>query len=74
MAPRLQGDFTLVGGTDPTDWFTRSTDRRLRPPAQRNILLRFDNGDDAFLLDFTYGATGAPSCYSTVRAQIDERR
>ncbi|MGB7435943.1 MAG: aryl-sulfate sulfotransferase [Candidatus Acidiferrum sp.] len=72
-----QGDFTLVGGTDPTDWFyaqhgpsfaTANTTRKF------SIIL-FDNGDDrVFPSDVTCGTSGALPClYSTVSMlQLDE--
>jgi arylsulfate sulfotransferase len=72
-----QGDFTLVGGTDPTDWFfaqhgpsfvTSNTTGKFS-------LVLFDNGDDrVFPPGVTCGAAGAPPClYSTVPLlQLDE--
>jgi arylsulfate sulfotransferase len=72
-----QGDFTLVGGTDPTDWFyaqhgpsfaTANTDGNF-------TLTLFDNGDDrVFDSNVTCGSSGAPPClYSTVPIlQVDE--
>jgi arylsulfate sulfotransferase len=72
-----QGDFTLQGGTDPTDWFwaqhgpsfvtTNSTGKF--------SLVLFDNGDDrVFASGITCGTTGQPPClYSTVPIlQLDE--
>jgi arylsulfate sulfotransferase len=72
-----QGDFTLAGGTDPTDWFyaqhgpsfvTTST-------AGSFSLALFDNGNDrVFPSGVTCGTAGAPPCfYSTVPIfQLDE--
>ena len=72
-----QGDFTLVGGTDPTDWFyaqhgpsfvTTNTTGKFS-------LVLFDNGDDrVFPAGVTCGTTGQPPClYSTVPVlQLDE--
>jgi arylsulfate sulfotransferase len=71
------GDFTLKGGTDPTDWnyaqhypsyFSANTTGVFS-------LGMMDNGDDRiFAAGVTCGATGAPPClYSTVPVfQIDE--
>jgi hypothetical protein len=72
-----QGDFTLVGGTDPVDWFyaqhgpsfvTTNTTGKFS-------LVIFDNGDDrVFSPGVICGNTGEPPClYSTVQIlQIDE--
>ena len=72
-----QGDFTLLGGTDPIDWFygqhapffvTRNT-------AGKFTLALFDNGDyRVFPTGVTCGIKGEPAClYSTVPIlQIDE--
>jgi hypothetical protein len=72
-----QGDFALLGGTDPTDWFyaqhgpsfvTKNTTGKF-------TLTLFDNGNDrAFPTGVNCGATGEPACfYSTVPiVQIDE--
>jgi hypothetical protein len=72
-----QGDFGLVGGTEPSDWFyaqhgpsfvTANTTGKFS-------LALFDNGDDrVFPSGVTCGTTGAPPClYSTVPVlQIDE--
>ena len=72
-----QGDFTLVGGTDPTDWFyaqhgpafvTTNTSGKFS-------LVLFDNGDDrVFPSGVTCGTSGQPPClYSTVPIlQLDE--
>ena len=72
-----QGDFALLGGTDPTDWFyaqhgpsfvTKNTSGKF-------TLALFDNGDDrVFPSGVTCGTTGEPPCfYSTVPIlQLDE--
>jgi arylsulfate sulfotransferase len=72
-----QGDFTLVGGTDPVDWFwaqhgpsfvTTNTTGKF-------TLALFDNGDDrVFPSGVTCGSSGAPPClYSTTPIlNIDE--
>jgi hypothetical protein len=72
-----QGDFTLVGGTDPTDWFYAQHGPSFATVNTTGMfsLVLFDNGDDRiFPSGVTCGATGAPSChYSTVPLlQIDE--
>jgi arylsulfate sulfotransferase len=72
-----QGDFTLIGGTDPTDWFYAQHGPSF---ASSNTtgnfsLILFDNGDDrVFPTGVTCGSTGAPPClYSTVPLfQLDE--
>jgi arylsulfate sulfotransferase len=71
------GDFTLQGGTDPTDWFyAQHGPSYTTPNTTGNFgLVLFDNGDDReFPTGVTCGATGAPPClYSTVPIlQIDE--
>jgi arylsulfate sulfotransferase len=72
-----QGDFTLVGGTDPTDWFYAQhgpSFTTTNTTGQFGLAV-FDNGDDrVFASGITCGATGAPAClYSTVSLfQIDE--
>jgi arylsulfate sulfotransferase len=72
-----QGDFTLVGGTDPTDWFYAQHGPSFTTPNTTGTfsLALFDNGDDrVFAPGVTCGTTGAPPClYSTVPIlQIDE--
>ncbi len=72
-----QGDFTLVGGTDPTDWFYAQHGPSFATANTTGMfsLVLFDNGDDrVFPSGVTCGSTGAPSClYSTVPLlQIDE--
>jgi arylsulfate sulfotransferase len=65
-----QGDFTLVGGTDPTDWFYAQhgpSFTTTNTTGQFGMAV-FDNGDDrVFPSGVTCGATGEPAClYSTV--------
>lgn len=72
-----QGDFTLVGGTDPTDWFwAQHGPSFVTSNTTGNFsLILFDNGDDrVFESGVTCGASGAPPClYSTVPIlQLDE--
>lgn len=72
-----QGDFTLVGGTDPTDWFYAQhgpSFATTNTTGQFSLIL-FDNGNDRFLPSgqVTCGTTSTPTCYSTVPLlQIDE--
>ena len=65
-----QGDFTLVGGTDPTDWFyAQHGPSFVSTNTTGNFtLVLFDNGDDrVFPSGVTCGASGEPPChYSTV--------
>jgi arylsulfate sulfotransferase len=72
-----QGDFTLVGGTDPTDWFYAQHGPSFASPnTTGNFMLAvFDNGDDrVFPTGVTCGTTGEPPClYSTAQIyNIDE--
>jgi arylsulfate sulfotransferase len=72
-----QGDFTLVGGTDPTDWFwAQHGPSFVTSNTTGNFsLILFDNGDDrVFESGVTCDASGAPPClYSTVPIlQLDE--
>ena len=65
-----QGDFTLVGGTDPTDWFYAQhgpSFTTTNTTGQFGMAV-FDNGDDrVFPSGVTCGTTGEPAClYSTV--------
>jgi hypothetical protein len=71
------GDFTLVGGTDPTDWEYAQHAPAFFSPNTTGVfsLGLMDNGDDRiFPSGVTCGATGAPPClYSTIPVfQIDE--
>lgn len=72
-----QGDFTLVGGTDPTDWFYAQHGPSFvsTNTTGRFSFVLFDNGDDrVFPSGVTCGASGSPAClYSTVPLlQLDE--
>jgi arylsulfate sulfotransferase len=72
-----QGDFTLVGGTDPTDWFyaQHGPSFATANTAGQFSLIVFDNGDDrVFPSGVTCGTSGEPPClYSTVPLlQLDE--
>ncbi len=71
------GDFTLKGGTDPTDWQYAQHYPSFASPNTSGVfsLILMDNGNDrAFPAGVTCGSTGAPPClYSTVPIfQIDE--
>jgi hypothetical protein len=71
-----QGDFTLVGGTDPTDWFYAQHGPSFvsANTTGKFSLAVFDNGDDRFLPSGQVQCTTqGPSCYSTVPIfDIDE--
>ena len=72
-----QGDFTLVGGTDPTDWFyaQHGPSFTTTNTSGKFSLILFDNGNDrVFPSGVTCGTSGEPAClYSTVPLlQIDE--
>ncbi len=72
-----QGDFTLLGGTDPNDWFYAQHGHSF---ASANTTGNFslavmDNGNDRmFSPDVACGAGGAPPCLysSALLLQIDE--
>ena len=72
-----QGDFSLLGGTDPTDWFYAEhgpSFATAQTTGQFSLIL-FDNGNDrAFPAGVNCGTSGEPAClYSTVPLyQIDE--
>jgi arylsulfate sulfotransferase len=72
-----QGDFTLVGGTDPTDWFYAQHGPSFvneNTTGQFSLVL-FDNGNDrVFPSGVICGNAGEPPClYSTVAIlQLDE--
>jgi hypothetical protein len=72
-----QGDFTLVGGTDPTDWFYAQHGPSFvsaNTTGQFSLAV-FDNGNDrVFPAGVKCGTTEAPAClYSTVAVMgIDE--
>lgn len=64
------GDFTLVGGVDPTDWFYAQHGMNFFGASTSGIfeLGMMDDGDDRiFPTGVTCGTSGAPPCtYSTV--------
>jgi arylsulfate sulfotransferase len=72
-----QGDFTLAGGTDPTDWFYAQHGPSFvttNTTGQFSLIL-FDNGNDRFLPSGQAQCVtqATPSCYSTVPLlQLDE--
>ena len=71
------GDFTLVGGTDPTDWQYAQHGPNFTSPNTTAVfsLTLMDNGNDRiFPPGVTCGTTGEPPCqYSTVPVfKIDE--
>jgi len=71
------GDFKLVGGTDPTDWFYAQHGMNFFSQNTSGVfqLGIFDNGNDRqFPTGVTCGTSGAPPClYSTVPVlQLDE--
>jgi hypothetical protein len=62
------GDFKLVGGTDPTDWYYAQHGMNFFGPNTSGIftLGLMDNGDDRlYPSGLTCGTTGAPACYSS---------
>jgi arylsulfate sulfotransferase len=72
-----QGDFALMSGTDPTDWFYAQHGPSFvsKNTAGKFSLALFDNGNDrVFASGITCGTTGEPAClYSTVPIlEIDE--
>jgi len=72
-----QGDFTLVGGTDPTDWFYAQHGHSFATAntTGKFALVVMDNGNDrVFSPDVTCGAGRAPPCLysSALLLQIDE--
>jgi arylsulfate sulfotransferase len=63
-----QGDFTLVGGTDPTDWFYAQHGPSFTTSNTTGTfgMAVFDNGDDRFFPSGQVLCTvPSPSCYST---------
>ena len=71
------GDFTLIGGTDPTDWAYAQHFPAFFSPSTSGVfsLGVMDNGDDrAFPSGVSCGSSGAPPClYTTIPVwQIDE--
>ncbi len=72
------GDFKLIGGNDPTDWFYAQHDPTYFTPNTTGIfqLGVFDNGNDRqFLSSARCGTAGSLPChYSTAPVlQVDER-
>jgi arylsulfate sulfotransferase len=71
-----QGDFTLVGGTDPTDWFyaQHGPSFTTKNTTGQFGMAVFDNGDDRFFPSGQVQCTKqGPNCYSTVPIfDIDE--
>jgi arylsulfate sulfotransferase len=71
------GDFKLLGGADPTDWFYAQHGINFFSANTSGVfsLGIMDNGDDRMLASGqTCGTTGAPACYSTAPVmQIDEK-
>lgn len=74
-----QGDFTLMGGTDPTDWFYAQhgpSFTTTNTTGQFGLTL-FDNGDDRFFpsgqVSCPPGSATSATCYSTVQVfNLDE--
>ena len=71
------GDFALMGGVDPTDWFYAQHDAELitRKSTGEYSMSIMDNGDDRiFPTGVTCGSQDGPPClYSTIQTmQIDE--
>ncbi len=72
-----QGEFALVGGTDPTDWFYAQHGPSFvsANTAGKFTMAFMDNGNDrAFPAGVTCGAQGSPPCLfsSALLLQIDE--
>lgn len=72
-----QGDFALLGGTDPTDWFYAQHGPSFASPNTTGnfSLAVMDNGNDrVFPPGVTCGAAGSPPCKysSALILQIDE--
>lgn len=70
------GDFTLIGGTDPTDWQYAQHKPSIIGSSSAGIfsLTLMDNGDDRMFPDGNLCGTGSePACYTTIPVfQIDE--
>lgn len=70
------GNFTLQGGTDPTDWFYAQHGPAYFSPNTTGIFTLgvMDNGNDRlFPNDATCGQTNSPTCYSTAEIlRVDE--
>ena len=72
-----QGDFTLMNGTDPQDWFYAQHDANVTSPNSSGVfdLTVFDDGNNRFLDTggTICGATGQPPCTSRAPIlQLDE--
>lgn len=70
-----QGDFTLVGGTDPDDWFYAEHAPYLATSASSGVfeLGMFDNGNNRPISGIPCGAEAYSPCFSTVPIfQLDE--
>ena len=72
-----QGDFTLVGGADPTNWFyaQHGPSFMTANTAGKFSLILFDNGDDrVFAPGVNCDAPGQPPCFysATPILQLDE--
>ena len=72
-----QGDFTLVGGTDPTDWFYAQHGPSFASSntTGKYSMVLFDNGNDRYFPtgQATCTTVASATCYSTVPVlQIDE--
>jgi arylsulfate sulfotransferase len=72
-----QGDFALLGGTDPTDWFYAQHGPSFSSPntTGKFLLAIMDNGNDrVFPPGVTCGAAGSPACLysSAIQLLIDE--
>lgn len=68
------GDFTLVGGTDPVDWFYAQHKPTIISPNSTGVfeLAIMDNGDNRPSLGTACGSNANP-CYTTVPIlQVDE--
>jgi arylsulfate sulfotransferase len=64
------GNFTLVGGVDPTDWFYAQHDVTYATKNTTGVysITVMDNGDDReFPGGKLCGTTGEPACYTTIQ-------
>jgi arylsulfate sulfotransferase len=72
------GDFTLVGGVDPTDWFYAQHDAKYATKNTTGIfsITVMDNGDDRIYPNGKQCATaGEPACYTAIQElQLDESK
>jgi arylsulfate sulfotransferase len=71
-----QGDYTLVGGVDPTDWFYAQHDVTYATKNTTGVysLTVMDNGDDRIYPNGKQcGTSGEPACYTTIQElQLDD--